>query len=230
MQRQGEFAESIAKRIGRSVEGFRTAGSKRMTVQALADQCAELGVPMDRSVIAKLEKGLRQTITVGEVLVLAKALQVSPLQLVFPIGQADEVEALPGVMAATWDAARWFMGEVPPPGDIDDELVRSGWREGVEPVQLYREHDRLINAWRAGRQTIAYARPRVDRAVDEFRSEDDPLAVDQSFFELAEQGLLNAEGSIRAVRAQIRRRGLTVPPLPPELRHLAADEGFREGS
>lgn len=114
MQRQSEFAERIAVQIGKQIEHLRTAGpSGRLTVQALADRCTALGMPIDRSVVAKLEKGLRQTITVGEVLVLAEALCVPPIDLLFPAGHDAGTEVLPGLTVDATEAVRWFIGDAP---------------------------------------------------------------------------------------------------------------------
>ena len=57
-----------------------------MSVQKLADVTDELGMPIPRSVLANLESGRRETVTVAEVLVLAAALDVAPIDLICPSG------------------------------------------------------------------------------------------------------------------------------------------------
>ena len=57
--------------------------------------------------------------TVDQVMVLAKALGVSPVRLIFPMGRAETVEVLPGADEDTLDAAAWFGGE----GDPDAEVL-----------------------------------------------------------------------------------------------------------
>lgn len=61
------------------------------SAQRLADECAAAGVPeLNRSVIANLESGRRESVTLDEVFALAYVLDVAPTHLVVPV--ADEVE------------------------------------------------------------------------------------------------------------------------------------------
>ena len=65
-------------------------------MQQLADRTAELGMPIPRSVLANLESGRRDTVSVAEVLVLAAALDVAPIELICPVGFDKQTEMLPG--------------------------------------------------------------------------------------------------------------------------------------
>ena len=67
-----------------------------MSVQKLADRTAELGMPIPRSVLANLESGRRDTVSVAEVLVLAAALDVAPVELICPVGFDKQMGMLPG--------------------------------------------------------------------------------------------------------------------------------------
>lgn len=101
---------------------------RRLSAQGLADRCAELGHPLDRSVIAKLEKGIRQTVSVADLLVLAKALDLPPLALVFPVGYEEEAEVLPGRSEHPVTALRWASGEgVLPAQGKDDRDAQARW-------------------------------------------------------------------------------------------------------
>lgn len=230
MQRQGEFAESIAARVGRRVEYFRTGGRSggrgKLTVQGLADRCTDLGLQLDRSVIAKLEKGLRQTITIGEILVLARALDVPPVLLVFPIGHDAEVEVLPDQVVSTWDAAKWFAGDEPlilrdekgDPATLGaDELA--AWNGGVSPVPLFREHDRLL-AQRAAAQTMLAG---AYRAASQATS-DEQKQLQKLRAESEERHVREIERSLWDLRAHLQREGFTPPPLPAELEPPADGE------
>src|SRR4051794_30252810 len=57
-----------------------------LSAQKLADRCAEAGGRdlATRSVIANLESGRRDTVSIDEVFVLAFALNVAPVHLVIP--------------------------------------------------------------------------------------------------------------------------------------------------
>lgn len=82
-----------------------------MSAQQLSDACKNLGLPFSRSALANFESGRRPTISVAEVMVLGKALGVPPIELIFPVGQQDEVEVLPGQNLPPWVALQWFAGE-----------------------------------------------------------------------------------------------------------------------
>lgn len=80
-----------------------------MTAQQLAEQCRELGAPIHRSTITKIENG-RTRFDLGELLVLAAALFIPPVALVFPGPYNDEIDVLPELKATQFDAAQWFSG------------------------------------------------------------------------------------------------------------------------
>lgn len=82
-----------------------------MSAQRLAERCEALGLPVKRSTIANLESGRRDTLTLTELVVLARALDVPPILLIYPVGYAETVEALPGQEVPPWTAAKWFTGE-----------------------------------------------------------------------------------------------------------------------
>lgn len=52
-----------------------------MSQQALADACAKQGVPMSRSMLANLEGGRRDVVSVDELLAFAQALDCHPSEL-----------------------------------------------------------------------------------------------------------------------------------------------------
>jgi 8-oxo-dGTP diphosphatase len=60
-------------------------------------------------VIAKVESGRRNVVTVDELLVIAAALDVPPLRLLIPLDDGD-VEMLPDKTVNPWEAVRQFAG------------------------------------------------------------------------------------------------------------------------
>ena len=96
MTKNDDWPTQVARRVAREVRRHRQMRQPRMSVQNLADLTAELGMEIPRSVLANLEGGRRDTISVAEVLVLAAALNVSPLELIFPVGFDEQMEILPG--------------------------------------------------------------------------------------------------------------------------------------
>lgn len=136
MEHAKDWSRSVAKQVGERIAYFREQArderGRRLTVQALAERCTDLGLPLGRPTIAKLENGIRETITVGELQVLAKALGVPPVLLLFPLGRAATVEVLPGEHADTLDALAWFTGSADP------------------DIELFRAHKALVEAWPPG--------------------------------------------------------------------------------
>ncbi|MET8765820.1 helix-turn-helix transcriptional regulator [Streptomyces sp. NPDC004658] len=110
-QPQPDWSVRLALSVAREVRRHRQA--QGLSAQQLSDRCSELGMPIQRSVLANLESGRRTTVTIAEVLVLAAALNVPPALLVFPVGRAEEVEMLPGFQAETLEAVDWFAGIKP---------------------------------------------------------------------------------------------------------------------
>ncbi|MEU5195221.1 helix-turn-helix transcriptional regulator [Streptomyces scabiei] len=211
-----DFNARVAGRVGKQVALAREgAAGRKMTAQALADRCAQLGHPLDRSVIAKLEKGIRQTITVAELLVLAEALGVPPIELLFPLAEAD-VEALPGASRSTWAAAQWFMGERPLPGA--DGQVDTRWEPPLV-YGLYRTHEYAVAECLRAAQRTYEIRTEATLAAGDDRAELNKIADVES----ARAQEMQVE--IRAVRATLRSAGFEPPTLPSHLRKLDSEDG-----
>ncbi len=80
----------------------------------LSERTRELGRPIHRVALSKLEQGDRD-IHVSELVGLAAALNVSPLALLFPDVLA-EVEVLPGRPMSAVEGVSWFTGANDPWG------------------------------------------------------------------------------------------------------------------
>ena len=100
---------TLAQRVGDAVAKRRKA--KGLTGVQLADRTAELGYPITRVAISKIETNSRAgKLDVAELLVLAEALEIPPVLLLaadFPDGK---VETRPGHTVDSLDAVRWFSG------------------------------------------------------------------------------------------------------------------------
>jgi transcriptional regulator with XRE-family HTH domain len=77
----------------------------------LADRTAELGYPISRSQIANYESGRKKTLDIAELLIIAAALEVPPVALLYPNLPDGQVELLPGQSCRAITATRWFSGE-----------------------------------------------------------------------------------------------------------------------
>ncbi|MFE2866660.1 helix-turn-helix domain-containing protein [Embleya sp. NPDC059259] len=200
-----------------------------MSVQQLSDACSALGLPIARSVLANFEARRRPTVSVAEVLVIARALRVAPALLLFPVGDptVNEVEFLPGETAGPWEALKWFTGEgrIPidnlvPRGTVEDGIAEwyedpeESWKEEALALYLYRAHADLLKEW-----LDALTRARV-YGGDE---------VGQQAAHAAHLHARALEDNISHLRGTLRIVGSIPPDLPPELTWLdTTDEALKQ--
>jgi transcriptional regulator with XRE-family HTH domain len=109
----------VAKRV-------REVRQKRgLTAAQLAEQMTRVGVPWKRGVVAKLESGLREAVSVEELLALAYVLDVAPVHLLVPFDDKTPYRATPT--------------QVEPAGAIRD-WVRGAWYiDGVDVRGFFSE-------------------------------------------------------------------------------------------
>jgi len=124
-----------------------------MTAQQLAERCKDFGVPIHRTTITKIENG-RPRFDLGELLVLAGALNVAPVALLYPDLPDGEVERLPGSKVDSASAVRWFTGErrdFEPDGNLNTllRLTRARYRKFE---QLERADDLLFRLNQRGQE------------------------------------------------------------------------------
>jgi transcriptional regulator with XRE-family HTH domain len=108
-----------------------------LSAQRLADRTAGLAGPIPRNVLANLEGGRRDTVSVAELFILAKALNAAPVDLLFPADADAEVEVAPGEFLSRDRAVAWLAtaqcptcdGE-PPAGFACNACGRSGDARG----------------------------------------------------------------------------------------------------
>jgi transcriptional regulator with XRE-family HTH domain len=186
-----------------------------MSMQQLADRTAELGMPIPQSVLANLESGRRETVSVAEILVLAAALKVSPLELIFPVGFDRQMEVLPGRVIDPLVAMRWFTGE------WTDASADKAWTMPRPPntsaeqssPYLVKQHDELINHLRTQEETTARAIADVSA-----KGADESARATASYWmsNLADfRGFIYE--ALRNIRAEMRNRGMLLPDLPPDI-------------
>src|ERR1043165_3115969 len=107
----------MSQTVAEQVEHHRTR--KGWTRRQLADRCQELGgTGLTFAAITSIESGRpdedgrrRRGVTVDELAVLARALTVPPVLLLFPLHNENDVTWSPGATAPPWYAIRWFSGE-----------------------------------------------------------------------------------------------------------------------
>ena len=99
----------VAKRV-------REVRQKRgLTAAQLAEQMARVGVPWKRGVVAKLESGLREAVSVEELLALAYVLDVAPVHLLVPFDddaqpyQVTPTRDDPAGFVRDWIRGDWYL-------------------------------------------------------------------------------------------------------------------------
>lgn len=119
----------------------------RNSAQWLSDRTKELGYEVTRSVISDLENGRRRYVTTAELIVLAAALNTSPVNLVYPGPYQNIVEILPGRGAGEFIAAQWFSGIYSYLGNTEmgsAEDPAEQWRANTETLYQWRDLDELM--------------------------------------------------------------------------------------
>ena len=200
-----------------------------MSVQQLSDAIARFGVTIERPVLSNLLTGRRNTVSVAEWLLLAAALQVPPLLLLFPVGRVDVMEPLPGVELSPLAALSWAetgglaVSAVHPSGSgLVMEPVVEPSDEDALLIRHYRWHQELIGAWEGTNGE--------EEAVRRFKHGEEQAA---ELARVERERRVTLE-SLRNLRAILRSRRLTPPELPRHgrrLRHaLGEDDGEVESS
>ncbi|WP_446218800.1 helix-turn-helix domain-containing protein [Micromonospora sp. IBHARD004] len=195
---QPNWSGHLVRSIAGEIKRWRTA--RDMSAQQLADACAKLGHPIPRSVLANIESGRREAISVPELLVLARALRVTPLRLLVPLGHEEMVDIAPGVRTPTTWALYWLRGDSASP--TNDE-------PGDATVHDFVAHDQELSRWSWAADLAASIRAGemegTDQEVERYEAD-------------AERARMN----LQTIRRAMRSRGELPPPTPPNLR---LDEG-----
>lgn len=212
-----EWSAELAHRVGREVRKHRDR--QKISAQKLSDRCGELGFPIERSVLSGLESQRRTKISLAEVLVLAMALDVAPIVLIFPVGDVETVELLPNQTASPFSAAGWFSGDSFDRMEFFIPLLRDEFKyqDSLEKLRAYRQHDKLVwtmyDLW-------AQLHP-TPHSRREFREASPAQITARS--ELME----NYAGLLWQRRVDMEAKGMLLPPVPEELReYLAKAELF----
>ena len=159
-----DWHATLAKRIGVAIMARRKEIA--MTAQQLSERCRALGAPIHRTTITKIENG-RPRFDLGELLVIAAALNTSPVVLVYPGPYDTQTEAIPGDFWKEFDAAQWFSGLSHPVirRDAQKEFEPAldagrAWVTSTRTLRLWRELDAAV---RVRNETMARGEFERDR-------------------------------------------------------------------
>jgi transcriptional regulator with XRE-family HTH domain len=101
----GELHKRVALAVKRARE------RRGISAQQLADTTADLGYPVTRNTLTNYENGRKQSLDVAELMVLAMALEVPPIMLLYGGHPDDPIEVTPGHTIPTVGALAWFSGD-----------------------------------------------------------------------------------------------------------------------
>jgi len=101
-----DWAAEITSRIGGEIKRLRGKRSG----QWLSDRTDELGQRVSRSTISEIETGRRKSITVTDLILLAAALNTTPVALVYPGPYTEPTRFTPNQEVPEIWAAQWFSG------------------------------------------------------------------------------------------------------------------------
>lgn len=114
-----DWAERDAYRVAMSIRERR----KPHSAQWLSDRTENVvGLRINRALISDMETGRRRYITTAELAVIAAALSVSPVALLYPGPYGDLVEVLPDKPVRQLQAADWFGGLVTGTQDVAGQI------------------------------------------------------------------------------------------------------------
>lgn len=125
-----------------------------LSAQEVSTRTADLGHEVKRALIADMENGRRPVLPVADLLVLAEALAMPPMMLLFPPVLGDDVEPLPGVASSSSSVLDWMEGLAPLPSmESDDGGV---WVSAARPLRRRRDYrDLAAQAREAARKLEA---------------------------------------------------------------------------
>lgn len=222
----------MALTVAARVKAFRLR--QKMSAQQLADATSELGHPIPRSVLANLESGRRGTVTVADLLVLAKALGVPPVLLLYAPGVEPRTEVLPGQYRVTESAVRWFTGASAFPAADDPERPaylahyfvgtdqdNQAYADNGMTLVLGDDHARKAKdlAWEMGRVPI------IQAALDDAEDDRERDAHRARMSDAHRQIRAYAE-ILREARQQMRKAAIVPPRLPREMAEAVRELAF----
>jgi len=170
-------ARAIGDVLADKVRAYRERAGLRQ--DDLAERTAQLGHPMSRVTLAKIEAGgtRADNATLDDVLVLAAALDVPPPLLFLPLGEAEAVSIAPDLIAHPHVVLDWLAGEDDLRESVPWPSHTEAWSRNVHPVRMFRglrerQHEAALADAEAtgldkqGKDAEAIqARHRLDRAL-----------------------------------------------------------------
>lgn len=212
-----DWETRFSKQVARNIAAYKS--ERKMTTKELAEACNEIYGEPGRVKIATLNGlfvGKRKSIGIGEILVFARALKVTPIMLMVPVINGEVVEILPGHFMSVADAASYITANdrrhllFPTvaaaggsfPYDIDPK--------SLEAFFLIDDHkDKIDKIIHENALWIAYDELPKDSSL-EF----------ENFVEAKKRGIQISVGDLAITRMKLERLGIPLPEIHPLIAEL----------
>lgn len=197
---------TLTAAIAQRVKTLRTTA--RLSGPALASEMNEQGIPWNRTTVAKLETGRRESLTVQELLALALVLDVPPVSLIADPRRDELIPVAEGVEVEPWEALLWMTGA----GTLDLEPGHAAYQGEADLIW----EGRVVSEMAGNLRRV----PRFMGTEDQAK---------QSLDELHRQHL----ETMRSALERIEKMGAKVPRMGPHIvnraRELGVDLPGQEG-
>lgn len=170
----------------------------------LSRRVSNLGRPMSLDVITEIEKSAR-ALDIDDIIVMARALNVPPILLIFPVGKDAHCQLAPAEPTQeTWASVEWFVGGRPY-SPVAEAVESDAFEKATTMLRRYQEYSRCIDRWKKAIRQMQVAEL-VGRVMGE---EQGRVAENQAM-----QETLAAEKAIVETRMSLAQLGYPVPDLP----------------
>jgi len=215
-RRDGATPASLTAVIAERMKALR--GDVRLSGPALAVEMNKQGVPWNRTTVAKLETGRRESVTVPELVALALVLNV-PVTALLVAERSSSIKLAEGHEYSPTEALLWLIAERPLPGSpgaerhiVPENIVMEygPWVTAARPARLARKllaaHDAALGA-----------RERLTTAME--RDYEPEIKKSEAIY-------ANRLQDLAAVLTWLNEDKMTPLPVDERLRHDATQRGI----
>jgi hypothetical protein len=188
-----------------------------MSGAALASELVKHGIPWNRTTVAKLETGRRESVTAQELLALAYVFGVPPMWLLVdtqewkptPIA-VNRPGGEPDVDADPWSALLWMSGRGPLEGAPDE-----GWTKISGALEAVFAYKGAVDQLRRNAKAWAFIATMPEVEGVHLDSPEEAARKDRMM-------LLSMTANLRT----LQKAGLSLPPIPADIRARAEELGY----
>ena len=202
-----DWETRLSKQVARNISFYKYL--QKLTTKQLAEICNEIYKGNGEIKVPTLNglfHGKRKSISIGEIMVFARALKVAPIMLMLPVATAEDIEIVPGETVEPLEAYKYITaadrrnrtddgtGSYRYAKDFED----SAW---YEPLWILQRHDDLLDGLE--RVYVVYA------AGLRLKNLLSPEAIKES-----KERVNNSLENLSSVRRRATELGLALPRVP----------------